>query len=80
MKHTVLSPWLRATLSAALVAAAACTERNPASPPAPTSPATPASAAELRCSADVHAGTLACAPTGGGAAPGISAAILGGQG
>ena len=69
----------RPVLAAALLAVAACTDRNPAAAPEPPSPRDP-SAAVLRCDVDVRAGTLACRPMGARTAPGVSAAILGGQG
>jgi hypothetical protein len=61
-------------LSASL---AACTDRNPAGYAQPQAP--PSAAAMLTCTVQVRAGTLSC----GGedpAVPGVSAAILGGQG
>ena len=70
-------------LAAALLAFAACTDRNPAGLPAAESePVLPPSsaAAVLKCTADVRAGTLACLPQGAETPAGVSATILGGQG
>lgn len=65
--------------AALLIAAAACADRNPAEPPAAPAPAPPSAAVLLRCHVDVRAAALTCAAEGGAAA-GVSAAILGGQG
>ena len=58
--------------------AAGCTDRNPAGVAKAPEPAP--GTAVLRCDVDVRAGTLACGPVGAGTAPGVSAAIVGGQG
>ncbi|HEU4453496.1 MAG TPA: hypothetical protein VFR81_10580 [Longimicrobium sp.] len=72
----------RVLLLAGLVAAsAACSDRNPA--PLPETPAVevpPPVHAALRCSMDVRARKLACAPAGPETAPGVSPLIVGGQG
>jgi hypothetical protein len=71
---------MRSALSSSLLlavslAAAACTDRDPAGP----APALPASALSMMtCTVSVRAGTLQCDAPGAG--PGVSAAVLGGQG
>ncbi|HEX6745903.1 MAG TPA: Ig-like domain-containing protein [Longimicrobium sp.] len=72
-------PRLAAAACALTLALAACTDRNPAAIPAVAPPLPPSAVAAVRCTADVRAGTLACAPAPMAAA-GVSAAILGGQG
>jgi hypothetical protein len=76
------APRLRSVcILAALLAAGACTDRNPASAPEAAAPALPPSAvAMLTCTVSVRDATLACRAPETAAAPGVSAAILGGQG
>jgi hypothetical protein len=70
----------RGTFLLALAATAACSDRTPTeAAPAPL-PEQPSVTAALRCTVDVRAGSLACADEGPRTAPGVSAAILGGQG
>lgn len=68
---------LSSLLLAASLGAAACTDRNPAGFAEPELP--PPGAAQLTCTVRVAAGTVTCAAPDA-AAPGVSAAILGGQG
>src|SRR5687768_4369781 len=76
------APRLRSVaIAAALLASAACTDRNPASTREAPTPALPPSAvAMLTCTVSVRDATLACRAPETAAAPGVSAAILGGQG
>ncbi|HEU0054884.1 MAG TPA: hypothetical protein VFQ39_16980, partial [Longimicrobium sp.] len=70
----------RALLLVGLAAAAACADRNPAGvgdvPAAPS----PAIRTTLRCEVDVRARRLSCAAPSPETAPGVSAALIGGQG
>lgn len=59
-------------------AAAACTDRNPAVSAGPQPELPPSAMAMMTCTVAVEAGTMACGAPG--VAPGISAAVLGGQG
>lgn len=62
-----------------LLALAACTDRNPAgAPDVPRPELPPSGLSMMTCTVSVRAGTLAC--DGVAAAPGVSAAIIGGQG
>jgi hypothetical protein len=75
------SPSRLLLLVAFTAAAAACTDRNPAGlrgSPAETVP--PPVHATLQCQIDVRAQALACGPASPATAPGVSAAIIGGQG
>ncbi|HEX6747840.1 MAG TPA: hypothetical protein VF092_11155 [Longimicrobium sp.] len=68
-----------AAASLAMLASAACADRNPAAAPPAQSPG-PAPLGALRCTVDVRAGTLACRAAQPDAAPGVRGAVLGGQG
>jgi hypothetical protein len=71
----------RALLAALVLAAAACSDRNPAPlPEIPGVEVPPPVHAALRCRMDVRARKLACAPAAPETAPGVSPLIIGGQG
>jgi Bacterial Ig-like domain (group 2) len=68
-----------AALGVVLLALGACTDRNPAGAGTAPAPEPPAAMAMLTCTASVTDGTLACGPQTRVTAPGVSAAIIGGQ-
>ncbi|HEX6037401.1 MAG TPA: hypothetical protein VFZ20_05160, partial [Longimicrobium sp.] len=71
---------LSSLVALGLLTLAACSDRNPASPPDGPAPLPPSALAAVTCTASVADGTVACGGANGVSVPGVNAAVIGGQG